>query len=136
VRFLTTNFTVAAFPPLSFPLPFSTFLFFHQEVLNVRWAYDDPNPVALEAAERADADAVVNMLSMRGVALAPGTSSNGSSGVNIGAGTGTGSGAGTGAGGSADAGADALSQPALEHGQVEVAPPSSSSRVVEVSRKH
>jgi hypothetical protein len=45
-----------------------------QEVINVRWAYDDPNPVALEAAERADADAVVNMLKMRGVALAPGES--------------------------------------------------------------
>lgn len=37
----------------------------------MRWAYDDPNPTATEAATRADADAVVNMLTHRGVALAP-----------------------------------------------------------------
>jgi len=52
------------------------------EVLNVRWAYDDPNPVALEAAQRADADAVVNMLQVRGVALgtAPPPASGGGGG--------------------------------------------------------
>jgi len=31
----------------------------HEEILKVRWAYDDPNPVAKQAAERANADAVV-----------------------------------------------------------------------------
>ena len=41
----------------------------HGEVLNIRWAYDDPNPVALEAANRADADAVINMMSAKGVDL-------------------------------------------------------------------
>ena len=34
----------------------------HEEVLNVRWAYEDPNPVAKQAAERANADAVVAAL--------------------------------------------------------------------------
>jgi hypothetical protein len=29
------------------------------EVLNVRWAHDDPNPVAKDAALRANADAVL-----------------------------------------------------------------------------
>ena len=65
-------------PPPAPPLTLACVLFdlpMPQEVINVRWAYDDPNPVALEAAERADADAVVNMLKMRGVvALAPGES--------------------------------------------------------------
>ena len=32
----------------------------HSEVLNVRWAYDDPNPVAKESALRADVDAAVS----------------------------------------------------------------------------
>ena len=41
----------------------------HEEVMNIRWAYDDPNPVALEASQRADADAVMNMMSARGVDL-------------------------------------------------------------------
>ena len=41
----------------------------HGEILNVRWAMDDPNPVALEAAHRADADAVINMMSAGGVDL-------------------------------------------------------------------
>lgn len=31
----------------------------NEEVLKVRWAYEDPNPVAKQAAERANADAVV-----------------------------------------------------------------------------
>jgi len=92
----------------------------HQEVLNVRWAYDDPNPVALEAAERADADAVVNMMNMRGVALAPGASGSNS----------TGSAGGGSVGGGAGAGSDAASPSGLEPGQAAVAPPS---RVVEVS---
>ena len=35
----------------------------------MRWAHDDPNPVAHEAAARADADALVEMLKSRGVAI-------------------------------------------------------------------
>ena len=31
----------------------------HAEVLDVRWAHDDPNPVAKQAAKRANADAVL-----------------------------------------------------------------------------
>lgn len=41
------------------------------EVLNLRWAYDDPNPVAQEALERADVDATVAMLRARGVQVDP-----------------------------------------------------------------
>ncbi len=41
------------------------------EVLNVRWAYDDPNPVAKEAMERADMDATMAMLRARGVKVDP-----------------------------------------------------------------
>ncbi|GMF33667.1 unnamed protein product [Phytophthora fragariaefolia] len=37
------------------------------EVLNVRWAFDDPNPVAKQAGERADRDAVVAMMQAKGV---------------------------------------------------------------------
>lgn len=40
------------------------------EILNLKWAYDDPNPVAKDAASRADADAVMNMLQARGVSAA------------------------------------------------------------------
>ncbi|KAG2521916.1 hypothetical protein BBO99_00006261 [Phytophthora kernoviae] len=36
------------------------------EVLNVRWAYDDPNPVAKQAGERADHDAIVAMVQAKG----------------------------------------------------------------------
>lgn len=36
------------------------------EVLNVRWAFDDPNPVAKEAASRADHDAIVAMVKTQG----------------------------------------------------------------------
>lgn len=43
----------------------------HGEVLNLRWAHDDPNPVAREARERADADAVTAALAARGVVFAP-----------------------------------------------------------------
>ena len=38
-----------------------------EEILHVKWAYDDPNPVAQDAANRADADAVVNMMRANGV---------------------------------------------------------------------
>ncbi|KUF91343.1 PLAC8 family protein [Phytophthora nicotianae] len=36
------------------------------EVLNVRWAFDDPNPVAKQAAERSDRDAIVAMMKAKG----------------------------------------------------------------------
>ena len=38
-------------------------------MLNIKWAYDDPNPVAIEAGKRADVDAVVNMMADRGVMI-------------------------------------------------------------------
>ena len=41
----------------------------HKEVLNMRWAMDDPNPVARRAAERADADAIAAMLQAKGASL-------------------------------------------------------------------
>ena len=40
-----------------------------EEVLNVKWAHDDPNPVAQEAIRRADADAAVAALRARGVMI-------------------------------------------------------------------
>ncbi|KAF1792971.1 Torus domain [Phytophthora cactorum] len=36
------------------------------EVLNVRWAFDDPNPVAKQAGERSDRDAIVAMMKAKG----------------------------------------------------------------------
>ncbi|KAE9283746.1 hypothetical protein PF008_g27328 [Phytophthora fragariae] len=36
------------------------------EVLNLRWAFDDPNPVAKQAGERADRDAIVAMMQAKG----------------------------------------------------------------------
>lgn len=41
----------------------------HAENLNIRWAHDDPNPVAHDAAARADADALVEMLKAKGAAV-------------------------------------------------------------------
>jgi hypothetical protein len=43
----------------------------HGEVLNVRWAYDDPNPVAKDARARADGDAVAAALAARGITYDP-----------------------------------------------------------------
>lgn len=43
----------------------------HNEVLSIRWAHDDPNPIAKEAIEKADKDAVLNLLQNKGVAVAP-----------------------------------------------------------------
>jgi len=40
-----------------------------EEVLNVKWAHDDPNPAAQEAMKRADADAAVAALRARGVMI-------------------------------------------------------------------
>mgnify|MGYP006084454943 CR=1 FL=1 len=42
------------------------------EVLNVKWARDDPNPVAQEAIKRADADAAMAALARRGVEIGGG----------------------------------------------------------------
>lgn len=39
----------------------------HDEVLNIRWAFDDPNPVAKKAAQRSDHDAVVAMVQANGM---------------------------------------------------------------------
>jgi hypothetical protein len=41
------------------------------EVLNVRWAYDDPNPVMAEARERADLAAVEAAMQARGIVVGP-----------------------------------------------------------------
>lgn len=43
----------------------------HNEILSIRWAHDDPNPIAKEAIEKADKDAVVNLLQGKGVSVAP-----------------------------------------------------------------
>ena len=40
----------------------------NEEILSVRWAYEDPNPVAKQAAERANADAVVAAVKAAAVA--------------------------------------------------------------------
>ena len=39
------------------------------EVLNVRWAYDDPNPAAVAAAAKADAEAVIAAMRARGAKI-------------------------------------------------------------------
>ncbi|KAJ8614268.1 hypothetical protein CTAYLR_001138 [Chrysophaeum taylorii] len=41
----------------------------HDENLNLRWAHDDPNPVARDASARADADALVQMMNARGATV-------------------------------------------------------------------
>lgn len=41
------------------------------EVLNVRWAYDDPNPAAIAAREAADAAAITASLAARGIRILP-----------------------------------------------------------------
>lgn len=41
------------------------------EILDVRWAFDDPNPVAKEANQRADHDAIVGMLKAKGISSQP-----------------------------------------------------------------
>lgn len=43
----------------------------HGEILSIRWAHDDPNPVAQDSIERADKDALVAMLQSKGVSLQP-----------------------------------------------------------------
>jgi hypothetical protein len=39
----------------------------HGEILNVKWAHDDPNPVAKKAIEKANRDAVFSILRARGI---------------------------------------------------------------------
>ncbi|CCI46760.1 unnamed protein product [Albugo candida] len=39
----------------------------NNEVLNIRWAYDDPNPVAKQAGARADHDAIIAMVEAKGI---------------------------------------------------------------------
>jgi hypothetical protein len=43
----------------------------HNEVLSIRWAHDDPNPVAKQSIEMADKDAVLNLLHGKGVSVTP-----------------------------------------------------------------
>lgn len=41
------------------------------EILSIRWAHDDPNPVAQDAISRADKDALSLLLTAKGVSVAP-----------------------------------------------------------------
>jgi len=41
----------------------------HDEILDIRWAFDDPNPVAKEAIRRANADAVVAAIKASGQSM-------------------------------------------------------------------
>mmetsp|Transcript_17692 Transcript_17692/g.15963 ORF Transcript_17692/g.15963 Transcript_17692/m.15963 type:complete len:506 (+) Transcript_17692:488-2005(+) len=41
----------------------------HGEILQIRWAFDDPNPVAQDAIDRADKDAIVSLLHNKGISL-------------------------------------------------------------------
>ena len=41
------------------------------EVLSIRWAKDDPNPVAQESMSRADKDALASLLQARGISIEP-----------------------------------------------------------------
>ena len=43
----------------------------HGEILSIRWAHDDPNPIAKQAIEQADKDAFVSLLQGKGVSLEP-----------------------------------------------------------------
>lgn len=43
----------------------------HEEILSIRWAHDDPNPIAKQAIEQADKDAFVSILQGKGVSLEP-----------------------------------------------------------------
>lgn len=41
----------------------------HAEILSIRWAHDDPNPVAKDAIARADKDALVSFLTAQGISV-------------------------------------------------------------------
>jgi hypothetical protein len=42
----------------------------HKEILSIRWAHDDPNPVAQDSISRADKDALAALVRARGISLA------------------------------------------------------------------
>jgi hypothetical protein len=44
-----------------------------EEILSIRWAHDDPNPVAKDAIERANKDALTALFRARGICLETGT---------------------------------------------------------------
>jgi hypothetical protein len=41
------------------------------EILSIRWAHDDPNPVAKDSIQRADRDALVALMKAKGISLTP-----------------------------------------------------------------
>eukprot|EP01034_Spumella_vulgaris_P039440 gene39440-48738_t len=41
------------------------------EILSIRWAHDDPNPVAQDSIDRADKDALVGLMQAKGICLTP-----------------------------------------------------------------
>lgn len=41
------------------------------EILMIRWAHDDPNPVAQDSIDRADKDALVGLMASKGISLTP-----------------------------------------------------------------
>jgi hypothetical protein len=43
----------------------------YDEILSIRWAHDDPNPVAKDSIERADKDAMFALLQAKGISLKP-----------------------------------------------------------------
>jgi hypothetical protein len=43
----------------------------HGEVLSIRWAHDDPNPVAKDSIQRADKDALAALLKAKGISITP-----------------------------------------------------------------
>ena len=43
----------------------------HNEILSIRWAHDDPNPIAKQSIEMADKDAVLALLQAKGVNTTP-----------------------------------------------------------------
>ena len=43
----------------------------HKEVLQIRWAFDDPNPIAQDSINRADKDAIASLLQNKGISLDP-----------------------------------------------------------------
>lgn len=43
----------------------------YDEIISIRWAHDDPNPVAKDSIERADKDAMFALLQAKGISLKP-----------------------------------------------------------------
>ena len=42
-----------------------------EEILSIRWAHDDPNPMAQEAISRADRDALAALMQAKGISIEP-----------------------------------------------------------------